>query len=213
LHLRRKINSAGYGVIEAEQGSSGNAAGDYSSATASYEVVTFELTKDAADAFMRPLIADIAVDEWNEEYLEYLGMKESGAYSYKYDKILSAFTGDKSKIELQVAELEQYDDSTYINEFEATFYYRLDNEAGAELAKLFIDNLYECGAKYTEEGTVIDKNDSYDYQIVQEDGKYTEIYLNAYVNASEYCYVSYNASWNEYLSGGTWIVNVEFSKP
>ena len=173
-------------------------------ASANFEVTKFELG-EAVDQYITRISQKILIKEWDVDILEKLGLSESGNNHLDIYDIASGANIDSSKLQLREAENDVYADTgngTYSN----TYFVLVSQTAGESLVQALITNMFNCGAKYNDEGELQSSALAEPLCYIDRDGGLSYSFL-ASPGAGDY-YISISAEWNPYINNGVWSISL-----
>ena len=175
-----------------------------SAASANFEVTKFELG-EAVDQYITRLSQKILIKEWDVDILEKLGLIESGNNHLDIYDIASGANIDSSQLQLREAENDVYADTgngTYSN----TYFVLVSQTAGESFVQALITNMFNCGAKYNDEGELQSSALAEPLCYIDRDGGLSYSFLAA-PGAGDY-YISISAEWNPYINNGVWSISL-----
>ena len=182
----------------------GNGFGVSSGASGNFEVTQFE-QGDKVDQCINRIIENISINEWDVNVLQKLGLKDAGGSHIDIYDILGSANVDESKLQVREVENEVYED-TGNGSYSTQFFAALSQAEGEELVKTIITNLYNCGAKYNDEGKSFGNPLGEPLCYIERDGNLSYSFM-ATPGAGDY-YLELRGEWNPYLNGGIWSISL-----
>ena len=182
----------------------GNGFGVSSGASGNFEVVRFEQGA-AVDQCISGIVEKISINEWDVSVLEKLGLRDAGGSHLALNDILQAANVDASKLQVREVENEVYEDTGNGN-YSTQYFAKLSETEGEELVRTIITNLYQCGAKYNDEGTLFADPLDEPLCYIDRDGNVSYSFM-ATPGAGD-PYLEVRGEWNPYVNGGVWSIDL-----
>jgi len=155
-----------------------------------FEVTEFKMGDDVDD-FFATQESRILVQPWDVAFMgsHYFDkVTTTPTYTYVLDELLTNYTGTKPAVNLITAYDLYNDGHQYI--FSSTFELDGDDEDVVEFIRYVAENLYQCGAKYNDNGVI----DTYDNLVIEtiESTKVTGLLLEAFTASHKKYSVSFD---------------------
>lgn len=182
----------------------GNGFGVSSGASGNFEVTQFE-QGEKVDQCINGIIGKIAINEWDVNILKKLGLNEAGGSHLDIYDILTSANVDESKLQVREAENEVYSDTGNGN-YSTQYFAKLSQAEGEQLVQAIITNLYNCGAKYNDEGTLFNNPLGEPLCYIERDGNLSYSFT-ATPGAGD-PYLELRGEWNPYINDGVWSISL-----